>query len=130
MNLVNYSGGDVVNVFISQPMGGRTLDSIRNTGLYIADWVNEHYKGIDGNFCILDNISVNLEYINGTMKHEPMDYLAESLKLLGKANIVVFASNWKSSTGCRIEHMCAEEFGKEMLYADTEPETDVSSSGS
>lgn len=45
----------------------------------------------------------------------PLWYLAQSVELLGCADYVVFASNWRTSRGCRIEHRCAVEYGIPIL---------------
>lgn len=45
----------------------------------------------------------------------PLWYLGESIKLLGSADVVVFAPRWETARGCRIERQCAIEYGKEML---------------
>ena len=45
----------------------------------------------------------------------PLWYLGESIKLLGSADVVVFAPGWENARGCRIERRCAEEYGIPML---------------
>ena len=37
--------------------------------------------------------------------------LGESLKLLSTADIACFASGWESGRGCKIEYLCAVEYG-------------------
>lgn len=41
----------------------------------------------------------------------PIELLAKGLGVMAKADVVVFAKNWKSARGCRIEHIVAEEYG-------------------
>lgn len=48
-------------------------------------------------------------------KATPLWYLGESIKLLGSADVVVFAPGWENARGCRIERRCAEEYGIPML---------------
>ena len=48
-------------------------------------------------------------------KATPLWYLGESIKLLGSADVVVFAPEWENARGCRIERRCAEEYGIPML---------------
>lgn len=48
-------------------------------------------------------------------KAAPLWYLGESIKLLGSADVVVFAPGWENARGCRIERRCAEEYGIPML---------------
>ena len=45
----------------------------------------------------------------------PLWYLGESIKLLGSADVVVFAPGWENARGCRIERRCAIEYGIPML---------------
>ena len=45
----------------------------------------------------------------------PLWYLGESIKLLGSADVVIFAPGWENARGCRIERRCAEEYGIPML---------------
>ncbi len=45
----------------------------------------------------------------------PLWYLGESIKLLGSADVVVFAPGWENARGCRIERQCAIEYGIPML---------------
>ena len=40
-----------------------------------------------------------------------LEYLGESLKLLARADIAYFAPGWNEARGCKIEHVCAEEYG-------------------
>ena len=55
-------------------------------------------------------------FIEGTpTKATPLWYLGESIKLLGSADVVVFAPGWENARGCRIERRCAEEYGIPML---------------
>lgn len=42
---------------------------------------------------------------------QPMWYLGESLKLLGTADVTVFAPGWQDYRGCRIEHDAAVAYG-------------------
>ena len=48
-------------------------------------------------------------------KATPLWYLGESIKLLGSADVVVFAPGWENACDCRIERRCAEEYGIPML---------------
>lgn len=50
-----------------------------------------------------------------TAKAASLWYLGESIKLLGSADVVVFAPGWENARGCRIERRCAEEYGIPML---------------
>lgn len=45
----------------------------------------------------------------------PLYYLSKAIELMGDAKYVMFASDWKSARGCRVEHLVAKEYGKEIL---------------
>ena len=45
------------------------------------------------------------------------DYLSADLHfIMCYVDIVVFCDGWENSRGCRIEHLVAKEFGKEIIY--------------
>jgi hypothetical protein len=46
----------------------------------------------------------------------PLFYLSKSIELLDKADAVVFMSGWQQARGCRIEEICAKEYGKFLMY--------------
>ena len=48
---------------------------------------------------------------------KPLDYLAKSIEFLAKADVAVFAPDWKDARGCRIEHQCAVDYGIPILEA-------------
>ena len=55
-------------------------------------------------------------FIEGALaRATPLWYLGESIKLLGSADVVVFAPGWETAHGCRIERQCAIEYGIPML---------------
>ena len=89
-------------LFISQPMRGKTDEEIlaeRADAVQSArDALGEEVEVIDSFFGTSD------------MSHA-LEYLGESLKLLAKAYIVYFAPGWNEARGCKIEHVCAEEYG-------------------
>ena len=89
-------------LFISQPMRGKTDEEIlaeRADAVQSArDALGEEVEVIDSFFGTSD------------MSHA-LEYLGESLKLLAKADIVYFAPGWNEARGCKIEHVCTEEYG-------------------
>lgn len=97
-------------VFISQPMAGRLEEDILEERAKIVDMLNNVGLG-------LGPMGVKVEIIDSFLlkepdcKNKPLGYLAESLRLLGEADVAVFAPGWKDARGCRIEHTCAEEYG-------------------
>ena len=43
--------------------------------------------------------------------------LGRSLELLATADVAYFASGWKNARGCKIEHICAEQYGINIVEA-------------
>lgn len=93
-----------MKVFISQPMRGYTENEIIEERAKAISYIRERYTDVE----IIDSI---LDIGNKT----PLECLGESIKLLSQADLVYFLLGWRNARGCRIEHICAEEYGKEIL---------------
>ena len=48
---------------------------------------------------------------------KPLWYLGESLKLLATADVAYFAPGWDKARGCKIENICAKEYGIHTIEA-------------
>ena len=48
----------------------------------------------------------------------PLWFLGKSLELLSTADVVYFCNGWDTARGCRIEQMCAVEYGINRIDAD------------
>ena len=96
----------MAKVFISIPMKDRRHEDI----------INDQHKALEEACKVLNEPcemieSCKVEYT----KLKPLECLAESLKLLANADIAVFAKGWESARGCKIEHICAKEYGLKMI---------------
>lgn len=92
-----------MKIFLSQPMNGLSDDEIIRIRKSVQKMLTENDELIDS-------------FIEGApAKATPLWYLGESIKLLGSADVVVFAPGWENARGCRIERRCAEEYGIPML---------------
>lgn len=100
--------GKTVKVFISQPMGGHTLEEIMETRRAIIKQLESIYE--NGGVEVVDNITPNMDYITDNMMHPGLWYFAESLKLMVGVNFVIFADGWQDSVGCRLEHEITKAF--------------------
>ena len=102
-----------MKVYISQPMKGRSEADIRNVRNMAATMADIFCGEFEEETEILDSYISNVPK-GGTM---PLRFLARSLDLLAQADVVIFAPGWESARGCRIEELCAKEYGiKYMLY--------------
>ena len=96
----------VKKVFISQPMKGKTDEEILATRDMAMTTVT---KRIGEPVLILDS------FIQGAPGTKPLWYLGESLKVLSEADVAFFARGWRTARGCAIEHLCADEYGVEII---------------
>lgn len=97
-----------MKIFISQPMNGLTHDEIIIKRRKIVDKCYKKY----GN-----NVTFLSSYFQGVLiEHPPLYWLSKSLELLAEADLAVFTGNWRDHRGCRIEHMCAKEYGIPIVY--------------
>lgn len=94
-------------LFISQPMKGKTDEEI----LAVRE------KAIDSALLALGE---EVEVIDSFFQSAPADarplwFLGKSLELLSTADVAYFAKGWEEARGCRIEKMCAIEYGISVI---------------
>ena len=90
-------------LFISQPMRGKTNEEIlaeRQKAIEMAELMLEEKVEVIDSF-----------FMNAPVDAKPLWYLGESLKLLATADVAYFAKGWEEARGCRVEKMCAIEYG-------------------
>lgn len=92
-----------MKVFISMPMNGR---SDKQVSRYFNKYANNIYEEYGEDTEILDSI---FDLPKGS---SPILYLAKSIELVDKADVVYFAEGWNKSRGCRIENSVARHYGK------------------
>lgn len=93
-------------VFVSQPMNGRTTNEIQEERDRILTKLWEKYGPIN----VLDTL-----FTHRIGTGLPLEYLGESIKYLSQADLAVFAPNWESARGCRVERLCCEEYGVKII---------------
>ena len=94
-------------IFISQPMKDKADEVI----------VAEREKAIEvAKFYFGDDFEV-IDSFFQTAPHDakPLWFLGKSLELMAGADVVIFASSWQNARGCKIEHLCAEEYGIDII---------------
>ena len=90
-----------MNIFISQPMKGKTDAEIqREREKATLTAVREYGSDVK----ILDS------YIRG-FTGNPVQYLGRAVELLGSADAAMFLPGWKDARGCRIERAVCKEYG-------------------
>ena len=94
-------------LFISQPVKGKSDEDIlkeRDTAIRKAEAVvGEPVEVIDSCFQ------------NAPADARPLWFLGKSLELLSTADVAYFAPGWDEARGCKIEHMCAVEYGIDRI---------------
>ena len=94
-------------LFISQPMRDKSDEEIlreREEAIKKAKEVcGEEVEVIDSFF---QSAQANAR---------PLWFLGKSLELLSTADIAYFAPGWEDARGCKIEHLCAVEYGLDRI---------------
>ena len=105
----NY-GGVALRVFISQPMKDKTQDEIIDNIKRLKNKLSEKYD---------EEIFIIPSYDPANkLSSVPLACLGQSLILLSTADLVYFSSGWNKARGCRIECMCALEYGIKTEFED------------
>lgn len=91
----------IVNVFISQPMNGKSDYEIA----YDRDRIIKFLKSkiTDADIRILDSICTE------ELGH-PLRYLGRSIEIMADADIVIMAKGWQKARGCVVEHEVAKQY--------------------
>lgn len=99
----------MIKVFISQPMRDKTDEEIkaeRNEIKKHLEYIyNERIHVIDSFFECAPHDA------------KPLWFLGKSIQLLADADVAYFAKDWEKYRGCCIEHICAKEYGIEIVNA-------------
>ena len=94
-------------LFISQPMKGKTDEEI----LKVREQAIKAAK-----YALGEEIEVIDSFFQGAPADaKPLWFLGKSLELLSTAHIAVFAPGWDEFRGCKIEHICASEYGIKVI---------------
>ena len=96
-------------LFISQPMKGKSDEDI----------LKERNKAIaEAERLCGDVVEVLDSFFQGAPANaNPLWFLGKSLELLAQADVAYFAPGWADARGCRIEHLCAVEYGIDRIEA-------------
>ena len=110
------------NVFISQPMTGKSEEEILATRQKAIDEIHQ-LASKDG------DVQVNIidSYIDDATRNEfqgrmgdainwDIYWLSQSLKMLAMADIIWLCEGWEYSKGCNVELECAIQYGLNIVY--------------
>lgn len=114
--------GSVINVFLSQPMTGKSTDEIltvkEDSIKRLIDLMDENLQMIcNPEVFDLDKIRAtmnsrihvysNYDSINHnirTITEEPLKYFGQAVYSMTDKDVILFAPGWEKSSGCRMEH--------------------------
>lgn len=100
---------EVVRVFISQPMTGRTDEEITEERIKAISAVQKRYP-----LCYVIEIdSFNKGALNNS---DPITELGKCISLMADADIIVFCRGWGDSKGCNVEHEVAFQYDLPLIY--------------
>lgn len=92
-----------MKVFISQPMKDKTNEQIKETREKLIAKAKERFgEDIE----IIDSF-----FENAPHDAKPLWFLAKSIEMLSTADVAYFSKGWNEARGCKIENMCAIEYG-------------------
>lgn len=89
-----------MKIFISQPMKGLSEKEIKSN----REKAIKKIKSLYG-----DDAEIIDSYIGGG--GTPLWCLGKSIELLSTADVAYFLKGWNTARGCRIEYMCADNYG-------------------
>ena len=95
-----------MKVFISQPMKDKTDKQIKEERQKAINLIKAKYNE---DVEIIDSF-----FENAPHNAKPLWFLGKSLELLADADVAYFCKDWEKYRGCRIENICAKEYGIEL----------------
>lgn len=94
-----------MKIFISQPMKDLSEEEIRHN----REKAIKKIKSLYG-----DDVEIIDNYIDGG--GTPLWCLGKSIELLSTADVAYFLKGWNTARGCRIEYMCADNYGIDAYF--------------
>lgn len=91
-------------MFISLPMRGHTVEEIRKRQDFIYEITN---KVMEDEYELIDTICTD----EPDNPDNQLWYLGGSIRLLGEADLVIFAAGWPRATGCVVERVICDLYG-------------------
>lgn len=89
-----------MKIFISQPMKGLSEKEIK----FNREKAIKNIKSLYG-----DDAEIIDSFIEG--EGNSLWFLGKSIELLSTADVAYFLKGWNKARGCRIEYMCASNYG-------------------
>ena len=86
----------------------------------ISETLSIAYQFLEIIFTLKDKVK-DFEIIDSVCKDfkpdtNPLIFLAKAIEFLSQADVVVMGRGWNEARGCKVEELCAREYGKEIIY--------------
>lgn len=88
-------------LFISQPMRNKSDEQIM---LERQEAIAAAKEALGEDVDVLDTFFADYD-------GKPLQFIAKSIDMLAFADIAYFATGWRDARGCKIENICAHEYG-------------------
>lgn len=100
---------------ISQPMRGLTEEQIVEDRNFAIEYLESN------GYEVVNTLFTDEWYSDDSMNdrgaiNKPLCFLAKSIENMCLCDAVYFSKGWKNARGCKIEHLCCEEYGIERIY--------------
>lgn len=98
----------MIQLFVSQPIRNRKPQDV----------IAERQKILDH---VADRLQTPVELIDSYFEgstEKPLYLLGKTISLMADADVVYFAQGWQESRGCIVEMLCAQNYGKAMMFSD------------
>ena len=119
------------NVFISQPMTGKSEEEILATRQKEIEKIHQEIREMHQLDSKEDDIQVNIidSYIDDATRNRLQEcvgdginwdiyWLSQSLQRLALADTIWLCEGWEYSKGCNIELKCAIQYGLNIVYSE------------
>ena len=113
----------IINIFISQPMTGKSEEEILATRQKEIDKIHQLFDA--------DGVEINIiaSYIDDATRNRLQEcvgdginwdiyWLSQSLQRLALADTIWLCEGWEYSKGCNIELKCAIQYGLNIVYSE------------
>ena len=111
------------NIFISQPMSGKSEEEILATRQKAIEKIHQ-LASKDG-----EQVNIIDSYIDDATRNEfqgrmgdainwDIYWLSQSLQKLALADTIWLCDGWGHSKGCNVELECATQYGLDIVYSD------------
>ena len=105
-----------LRVFISQPMSGVPTCDILNRRNELIDKIENYFET---NELKIQDSFFDTENEHVSVKNNSLYWLSRSLEILADSDVIVMATGWENSRGCRIEYECARLYDIMVIFEDT-----------